>query len=76
MIETVKVAEDGGGLVVRLYECQRKRGECTLICAFDVRIAWRTNLLEENQAELEIEGNNVRFDFKPYQIVTVRLEIE
>ena len=76
VIETVKMAEDGGGLVVRLYECQRKRGECTLICAFDVRIAWRTNLLEENQAELEVEGNNVRFDFKPYQIVTVRLEIE
>ncbi len=73
VIETVKQAEDGHGIIVRLYETQRKRGVASLTAAFPFAHAWRTNLLEENQFELEVTGNQVKVPFKPYQIVTLRL---
>jgi alpha-mannosidase len=73
VIETVKQAEDGRGLIVRLYECRRWRGPVVLTAGFDLTAAWRTNLLEENQAQLPIAGNETTFELKPYEIVTLRL---
>ena len=73
VIETVKQAEDGDGIIVRLYECRRQRGEFTLTAGFPIAQAWRTNLLEENQEPLPVDGDRVRLFIKPYQVVTLRL---
>ena len=73
VVETVKRAEDGEGLIVRLYEARRTRGEATLTAAFPLAAAWRANLLEQNQAELPVQGNTVTFTAKPYEIITLRL---
>jgi alpha-mannosidase len=73
IIETVKQAEDGQGVIVRLYESQRRRGEVTLTTAFPLAGAARVNLLEETQAELLPMGNRVTFSLRPYEIVTLRL---
>ena len=73
VIETIKQTEDGQGLIVRLYESQRKRGECTLTAAFPLEAAWRTSLLEENLERLDVDERCVRFFIKPYQILTLRL---
>ena len=78
VIETIKQAEDGQGVIVRLYESQRMRGKFTVRSAFPLVGAWRTNLLEENQEKLEISGHEtrshkVRAFIKPYQIMTLRL---
>ncbi|MDX2141280.1 MAG: alpha-mannosidase [Chloroflexota bacterium] len=72
IIETIKAAEDGHGVIVRLYQSQRQRGEVTLRSSFAIREAWMTNLLEEDQTPLEVD-NGVRFYLKPFQIVTLRL---
>lgn len=74
VIETVKQAEDGDGLIVRLYETQRKRGAFTLNFGFPVQVAWRANLLEEDQFPLDVAGCQVRGQIKPYQVVTVRVK--
>ncbi len=73
VIETVKAAEDGHGLIVRLYESQRCRRKVSLNAGFPIHQAWRTNLLEEAQEELVVEGNAVKFSVRPYQIVTLRV---
>ncbi len=73
VIETVKRAEDGNGLIVRLYECRRTRGQATLTTSFDVAAAYRANIMEENQAELAAQGKTVEFSAKPYEIITLRL---
>jgi alpha-mannosidase len=73
VVETVKQAEDGDGIIVRLYESQRRRGPVTLSVGFDLTKAWRTDLLEENQATLELNGNSITLSLKPYEIVTLRL---
>lgn len=73
IIETVKWAEDGQGLIVRLYEFQRKRGPIVILTGFPLAAAWETNLLEENQRSLEIEEDKLRLQVRPYQIITLRL---
>jgi alpha-mannosidase len=73
VIETIKQAEDGEGLIVRLYESQRRRGAYHLTANFPLAAAWRTNLLEENQEPLQVEGCRVSCAIEPYQIVTLRL---
>ncbi len=75
VIETVKWAEDGEGIIVRLYEARRTRGPIALRAAVPIGEAWRTNLLEENQHPLEVEGGVVRLNVRPFEIVTVRLRL-
>jgi alpha-mannosidase len=73
VVETIKRAEDGNGLIVRFYESQRRRGEVRLNTGFNLGSAWRTNLLEENQAALTPDGNTLSLFVRPYEIVTLRL---
>ena len=73
VIETIKQAEDGRGLIVRMYESQRRRGPFVLTTGFPLGAAWRTNLLEEDQEPLETEGHSLRHHIRPYQILTLRL---
>ena len=73
IIETVKQAEDGRGLILRLYENERCRGAVTLRVGFPLAGAYRCNLLEENEAPLPVVQNAVHFTVKPYQIMTLRL---
>ena len=73
VVETVKQAEDGNGLIVRFYESQRQRGQVTLSSSFSLKEAWHTNLLEDNETSLPVDGNQVTMSITPYQIVTLRL---
>jgi alpha-mannosidase len=73
VIETVKRAEDGNGIIVRFYECRRIRGPVKLSFGFPVKAAYRTNLLEETQAELGVEDGTVTYNVRTFEIVTLRL---
>jgi alpha-mannosidase len=73
VVETIKRADDGNGVIVRFYESQRQRGKVTLTTSFGLAEAWHANLLEENQAALETNGNQVTLSVRPYEIVTLRL---
>jgi alpha-mannosidase len=75
VIETVKQAEDGEGLIVRLYENERSRGPVTLQVGFPLAGAYYCNLLEETDPLLSCNSrsNAVHLAVKPYQIVTLRL---
>jgi len=74
VIETVKRAEDGNGVILRLYEYQRERAPVTLQTGFEVEAAYITNLLEEDQTALTVEGSTVTLPMvTPYEIVSVRV---
>jgi alpha-mannosidase len=73
IIETIKRAENGNGIIVRMYEYQRQRGSFTLATAFPLAAAWKANLLEEDQESIPVEGNQLQYSIKPYQILTLRL---
>ncbi len=74
IIETVKQAEDGDGIIVRLYESQRKRGQVRVAFRSELEAAWVTNLLEENESALSVEQASIILNLKPYQIVTLRIK--
>jgi alpha-mannosidase len=74
IVETIKRAEDGDGIIVRLYESQRKRGRVRLRAGFEMKAAWETNLLEEKESALTVEHDTILLDLRPYQIMTLRLK--
>lgn len=75
VIETVKRAEDGNGIIVRLYESFRTRGRVELRTAFPVASAEKVNLLEQEMERLDASQDIVAFDIRPFEIVTLRLVV-
>ncbi len=75
VIETVKLAEDGNGIIVRMYEQHRSRGPATLTTNFPLSHAERVDLLEQADGvpACNFDGDVVRFDIAPYEIITLRL---
>jgi alpha-mannosidase len=75
VIETVKRAEDGNGLIVRLYEHHRCRRRVALTAGFPIAHAERCDILEQplDDGSCSVEDNVVRFEITPYRIVTLRL---
>lgn len=74
VIETVKAAEDGRGLIIRLYESVRSRGTATIKFGFGIMAAWETNMIETDERELMLkEGDTLTVPFTPYQIRTLRV---
>ena len=76
VIETIKRAEDGQGIILRWYESQRMRGRAKFSFPFPVKAAWQTNLLEENQNECEVEANQVTVYYRPFEICTLRIQFQ
>ncbi|MCU0482383.1 MAG: glycosyl hydrolase-related protein, partial [Anaerolineae bacterium] len=74
IIETIKCAEDGDGVIIRCYEPYRSRGWARFVTAFPLKSAHICNLLED---DLEVVGltnpNQFAIYVRPFQIVTLRL---
>lgn len=75
VIETVKKADAGSDIVVRLYECHNARGMAELFCARNVREAFLCDMEENPVAELEIVEGAVAFSYRPFEILTIRLSV-
>ena len=65
IVETVKQAEDGDGLIVRLYEHERTKREFELQAGFPLARAYRCNLLEENADRLVANRHRARLWARP-----------
>ncbi|MDD5349707.1 MAG: alpha-mannosidase, partial [Chthoniobacteraceae bacterium] len=75
MLESVKLAEDGADVVARFYEAHGARGTCTVHTTLPVGAAARTDLLENDLEPLACENGSIRFGFRPFEIVTLKLGI-
>ena len=73
MVDTVKPAEDGDAVIVRLYEPHGARGTARLRVGVPFGDAWLANLLEDRLGAAEVEGNEIVVPFRPFEIVTVAL---
>ena len=71
IIEAVKQAESGRGIVVRLYECFGRRAKVQLKPGFDFDNVSFCNILEESGESAPCEESIVGFELKPYQIVSL-----
>ncbi len=71
--ETVKSADDGRGMVVRLVETHAASGVARLVLERPPVSAHRCDLAERPLEELTVHGREVIVPFSPHQVTTVRL---
>jgi alpha-mannosidase len=75
LYETVKPAEDGDGLIVRVYDAHNTRGSATLTFAREIVSAEETTMLEEPIGPADHAGRDLRFTVRPYGIATFRVRL-
>ncbi len=75
IVEAVKQAEDGKGMILRMYEAYGMDGTTTVTFGVPVKKVTVTNLLEEPERELSMENGTVKVAFTPFEIVTLKLEL-
>ena len=75
-LETVKKAEDGNGIIVRLYEVNNSRTSVTLASDGTFSEAETDLLKTVEERKLEMTDHTVSFTIKPYEILTLRLQMK
>lgn len=73
IVETIKRAEDGNGIIVRLFENHRFRNRVLIRPGFEISEAYVCNLLEANLEAIPLREGQIPLDVTPYQIITLRL---
>lgn len=73
ILETVKRAEDGDGVILRVIEEQNKRTNAVLTLGHTVKSAEDCDLMENKTGDVTVEGNTVSFTIRPYEIKTIRV---
>jgi len=77
IVETLKGAEEGDGLILRLYESHGSHAHVTLTFAKAPACVQQVNLLEEPAEEdigLHHHGDSVRLRLRPFQVVSLRID--
>ena len=76
-LTAVKIAEREDALIVRLYEGWGARGEASLFTELPVWEVYACDLLEQAYGEpLPLDGQRLRFEVKPFEILTLKLMVE
>ena len=76
IIETVKEAEEGDGVIVRLYECENSLTKTTLTFAKEVEEVIECNLMEEEEEKQIANGQTVTVTVKPYEVKTYKVKFQ
>ncbi|MDD3335126.1 MAG: glycoside hydrolase family 38 C-terminal domain-containing protein [Eubacteriales bacterium] len=72
ILETVKPAEDGNGVILRLYESMRARVRATVFLPYPADV-FACGMAEEEVGQPIAYGEKVELDFAPFQIRTLRV---
>ena len=73
ILETVKQAEDGDGVILRLYESENARTKTELTVPAGMTRAYSVDLLEQIEQELPIADGKLRFTMRPFEIRSILL---
>jgi alpha-mannosidase len=74
LVLTVKKAEDGEGIIIRLIETEGREAKATVTFPHvTISKATRTNLVEEDAAAIPASPQSLQVDVKPFGIATVRV---
>ncbi len=74
ILETVKPAENGDGLILRMYEANNKSGRVKITCGKKTATAEFCDLMENKIGDCKIEKDLIEFNIKPFEIVTLRVK--
>ncbi|MNW39107.1 Mannosylglycerate hydrolase [compost metagenome] len=73
MLDTVKPAEEGSGVILRLYESAGGRERVALEWPEQVESIYISNALEKEFEQLPHNEGQFELDFAPYEIKTIRI---
>ncbi len=78
ILETVKQAEDGSGIILRLYEAENAatKAKITIANNYAIEEVSECNLIEEHIEELTSTNNTFEIFIKPYEIKTYKLKLK
>ena len=69
-----EAADDGEGIVLRMYEGYKETKDITLLFGKKIKKAYVCDMLEREEKELAVCDNNVSFRIKPFEIVTLKIK--
>ena len=75
ILETVKRAEDSDALILRLYETWNRATDCSIRFGRLMETAAQCDMMEENEALLQVEGNQLQLHFRPFEIKTLKVRL-
>ena len=78
VIDTVKPAEDGDGLILRVYDCSGGRERTELVFAGPIKAARAVTILEEPDATVQapdVAGTTLAFELLPFQVRSFRVHL-
>jgi alpha-mannosidase len=88
VLDTIKRGEDdedvsrgdlltrkGRSIILRIYDSLGGTSKGTIETTFDVKKAWRTNILEDDEEEATIEQGKINITLKPFEVATFRLQL-
>ncbi len=73
IIDAVKQAQDGNGIILRVVETQQRRGSVTVDWKLPASKVFATNLMETDEGEIEFANGRFSFDIKPFDVLTFRI---
>jgi len=73
VVEAVKQALDGNGIILRFYEAGQRRGTVTVKTTLPFTKVLECNLMEVDEREIPSSGDTFAFDYKPFEVRTFRL---
>lgn len=74
-LETLKQAENGKGLILRVFEHANRRANAKITFGVPIKSVEVTNLMEEGGTPVKIEANAVALKLRPFEISTLRITI-
>lgn len=74
VLDSIKGAEDGPSLVLRLYESHGARGVARVRLGLPFTKVRFANLLEEPGAEATLDAGKVEVPYEPYEVITLLVE--
>lgn len=73
VLDTVKPAQDGNGIIVRMYEAETRHCNVKASFGFDYSKVIECNLMEVDEQEIPCDGKEFAFSMKPHEVKTFRL---
>ncbi len=73
VIDTVKTAEDGNGIIVRIFQAQNAKEDITVNFGFNVKEVYECDCLENNLEKLKSGKNSVKVKMGNFEIKTLRV---
>jgi alpha-mannosidase len=73
VLDTIKRAEDGDGIVLRLYECHGARGTAKLRVELPFKTVNRCNILEDDEEVIQGNEHQIPLTYKPFEVISLKL---